>query len=408
MGMNKEPRSFDHALDLLEQEGYDLQNISGENGVLRELTKRVVERALQAELTSHLGYCKGNKVNTGNSRNGYLEKKLITENGTFDIQSPRDRNGSFEPILVPKRSSMVKGLDEKILSLYAKGMSVGDIQIQLQELYGAEVSTSLISDITNEVLEEIELWHNRPLDHTYPIVYFDCLVVKVKEDKRIINKSVYIALGVNIYGIKEILGLWINKTEGAKFWLSNLTEMRNRGLQDIIIACTDNLSGMTEAISAAYPKTEHQLCIVHQIRNSLAFVSYKDRKQVASSLKPIYTAINEEMAIEAFENFKDKWDDKYPHISPAWDRNWANLVIFLDYPEDIRRAIYTTNAIEALNNQLRKVTKNKRVFPNDNAVFKTLYLALGYIEKKWTMPIRNWKQAMAHFIIKFEDRIKLN
>jgi len=407
MRKNKEITALDRAFDLLEENGYDLQNISGNNGLLREMTKNLVERALQAELTAHLSNQKTLNESRCNSRNGYGDKKLITDNGSFDIKTPRDRNSSFEPILVPKRSSMVKGLDDKILSLYAKGMSVRDIQIQLEELYGAEVSKSLISDITDEVLEEIELWHKRPLDAVYPIVYFDCLVVKVREDKRIINKSVYIALGVNINGLKEILGLWISKNEGAKFWLSNLTELRNRGLEDILIACTDNLTGMTDAINAAYPNTEHQLCVVHQIRNSLAFVSYKDRKAVANDLKPIYTATNEEGAIEALASFKDKWDKNYPHISPAWNRNWNNLVIFLDYPEDIRRAIYTTNAIEALNNQLRKVTKNKRVFPNDNAVFKTLYLAIGYIEKKWTMPIRNWKQAMAHFIIKFEDRMKI-
>ena len=297
------------------------------------------------------------------------------------------------------------GLDEKIISLYAKGMSISDIKIQLEELYGAEVSESLISRVTDDVIDEVKAWQTRALEAVYPIVFFDCLVVKVRQDKRIINKSVYIALGIDLSGHKDILGLWISDNEGAKFWLNNLTEMKNRGLLDILIACTDNLTGMSDAISAVYPKCEHQLCIVHQIRNSLKFVSYKDRKKLAADLKPIYQAITEEEAQEALECFEAKWGKNYPQIAKSWYNNWDNLMIFLQYPEAIRRIIYTTNAIESLNNQLRKVTKNKRVFPSDESVFKTLYLTIDYIVRKWTMPIQNWNEAMAHFLIKFEDRI---
>ena len=285
-------------------------------------------------------------------------------------------------------------------------MSVNDIKLQLEELYaGAEVSTSLISRITDEVMDEVIAWQNRSLDSVYPIVFFDCLVVKVRQDKRIINKAVYVALGIESTDHKDILGLWMSENEGAKFWLTNLTELKNRGLQDILIACTDNLTGMNEAIAAAYPKTEHQLCIVHQIRNSLKFVSYKDRKLVASDLKPVYAAATEEIALKYLEDFAAKWDKQYPYIAKSWYANWDNLATFLQYPEEIRKVIYTTNAIESLNSQLRKVTKNKRTFPNDASVFKTLFLAINYITKKWTMPIQNWNMAMAHFMIKFDGRI---
>ena len=255
------------------------------------------------------------------------------------------------------------------------------------------------------MLEEVKSWQNRPLDEVYPIVFFDCIVVKVRHEKRIINKAAYVALGIDMNGIKDVLGLWISENEGAKFWLNNLTEMKNRGLKDILIACTDNLTGMSDAISAVYPKTEHQLCIVHQIRNSLKYVSYKHRKSVVADLKPIYTASTEDEAVTALELFTEKWDQQYPHISKSWYANWDNLTVFLQYPAEIRKVIYTTNAIESLNSQLRKVTKNKRVFPSDDAVFKTLFLAIDYICKKWTMPIRNWSEAMPHFMIKFEDRI---
>lgn len=394
------------ALDVLTSNNVDLSNLFKQEGVLKQLTKGLVERALQAEIKHHLGYDKYEHTESQNSRNGTTTKNLITENGVLEIEVPRDRDGQFEPDIVPKRSTRIEGLDDKIISLYAKGMSVTDIQIQLKELYGgAEISTALISKITNEVMDEVQAWQGRPLDAVYPIVFFDCMVVKVRQDKRIINKAIYVALGIDLTGRKDILGLWISDNEGAKFWLSNLTEMKNRGMRDILIACTDNLTGMSEAITAVFPNTEHQLCIVHQIRNSLKYVSYKDRKAVVADLKPIYKAATDEAALAALEGFSEKWDKQYPHISKSWYSNWDNLVIFLQYPEEIRKVIYTTNAIESLNSQLRKVTKNKRVFPTDDAVFKTLFLAIEYIVKKWTMPIKFWNEAMAHFMIKFEDRI---
>uniref|UniRef100_UPI0032AEE02E IS256 family transposase n=1 Tax=Rickettsia endosymbiont of Oedothorax gibbosus TaxID=931099 RepID=UPI0032AEE02E len=303
------------------------------------------------------------------------------------------------------RQRRIEGFDDKIISLYAKGMSLSDIKIQMQELYGADVSESLISQITDDVIEDVKIWQSRPLDRVYAIVFFDCLVVKVRQDKRIINKSVYVALGIDLSGRKDILGLWNSENEGAKFWLGNFTEMKNRGMQDMLIACSDNLTGMSEAIEAVFPKTEHQLCIVHQIRNSLKYVSYKDRKELAADLKPIYTASTEEEAHLALESFEAKWSKQYPQIAKSWYVHWENLMVFLEYPEAIRKVIYTTNSIESVNSQLRKVTKNKRVFPNDNAVFKTLYLAIDYMTKKWVMPIPNWNAAMAHFLIKFEGRI---
>ena len=378
------------ALDILSKSELDLSTMFSKGGLLKDLTKALVEKALEGEMNHHLGYS---------------QKKLQSEHGNLDVNIPRDREASFEPELVPKHQSRIAGLDEKIISLYAKGMSITDIQQQLKELYGTQISTSLISQITNEVLDLVVAWQNRPLEPIYSIVYFDCLVVKVRQDKRIINKAIYVALGIDMHGKKEVLGLLISENEGAKFWLGNLTELKNRAVKDILIACTDNLKGMTEAIVAVFPSTEHQLCIVHQIRNSMKYVSYKDKKAVAADLKPIYTAATEEQAQNSLEEFENKWNTKYPYIAKSWYNNWENLIIFLEYPKEIRKIIYTTNAIESLNSQLRKVTKNKRVFPNDQSVFKILYLTIDYISKKWTMPIRNWNETMAHFVVKFEDRI---
>lgn len=404
--MSKSNKAINQAVDLLIENETDISTILKEGGLLKELTKRLVEKALQSEMNNHLGYDKYERSDFDNMRNGSTDKKLITENGVVEIEVPRDRNGDFEPIMVPKRKTRIDGFDQKVLSLYAKGMSLSDIKIQLQELYGADISESLISKITDDVIEDVKVWQNRPLDSVYAIVFFDCLVLKVREDKRIINKAVYVALGIDLSGKKEVLGLWISENEGAKFWLGNLTEMKNRGMQDMLIACTDNLTGMSEAIAAVYPKTEHQLCIVHQIRNSLKYVSYKDRKKLVADLKPIYTASTEEEAYMALNTFANKWDKQYPQIAKSWYSNWNNLVIFLGYPESIRKVIYTTNAVESVNSQLRKVTKNKRVFPNDAAVFKTLYLTIEYITRKWTMPIQNWNEAMAHLMIKFEGRLQ--
>lgn len=393
------------ALDLLIDKDTDLISFFAKGGMLKELTKNLFERALQAEMDEHLGYSKYGRAETENSRNGVGKKSIITEGGVLELEVPRDRNSEFTPVLVPKRQTRIDGLDQKILSLYAKGMSVSDIKMQIQELYGAEISESLISRVTDNIMDEVRSWQHRPLEAVYAIVYFDALVVKVRQDKRIINKAVYVALGIDLTGRKDILGLWISENEGAKFWLNNFTEMKNRGLKDILIACSDNLTGMSEAISAVYPETEHQLCIVHQIRNSLAYVSYKDRKKVAADLKLVYGSVTEEEALSALSDFDQKWGKQYPHIAKSWQNNWGNLVVFLQYPEVIRRIIYTTNAIEGLNSQLRKVTNNKRVFPSDDSVFKSLYLTIDYITRKWSMPIQNWGEAMAHFLIKFEGRI---
>jgi putative transposase len=403
----EQDKVLDKAMDLIIESGADLQSMFKEGGLLKQLTKNLVERALKAELNEHLGYDKYvHNNNSSNSRNGTSKKELITDNGVLDLEVPRDRHGSFEPRLVPKRVTRIEGLDDKIISLYAKGMSVSDIKIQLEELYGgAEISTGLISSITHEVMEEAVVWQNRQLAPVYPIVFFDCLFVNVRHEKSVIKKAVYVALGIDADGMKDILGLWISLTEGAKFWLGNLTELKNRGVQDIFITCTDNLTGMNEAITAVFPKTNHQLCIVHQIRNSLKFVSYKDFKKVTADLKTIYTAPTEDMALLALKEFATKWDKTYPHIAKSWYAHWDNLAVFFEYPQEIRKVIYTTNPIESLNSQLRKVTKNKRSFPSDDALIKTLFLAIGYIVKKWTQPIKNWGCIMAHFMIKFEGRI---
>jgi transposase-like protein len=393
------------AVDLLIDKDTDLTSFFAKDGMLKELTKNLFERALKAEMDEHLGYSKYGRGETENSRNGVGKKSIITEGGVLELEVPRNRNAEFSPVLVPKRQTRIDGLDQKILSLYAKGMSVSDIKMQIQELYGAEISESLISRVTDNIMDEVRSWQHRPLEAIYAIVYFDALVVKVRQDKRIINKAVYVALGIDLTGRKDILGLWISENEGAKFWLNNFTEMKNRGLKDILIACSDNLTGMSEAISAVYPETEHQLCIVHQIRSSLAYVSYKDRKKVAADLKLVYGSVTEDEALGALSDFDLKWGKQYPHIAKSWQNNWENLVVFLQYPEVIRRIIYTTNAIEGLNSQLRKVTNNKRVFPSDESVFKTLYLTIDYITRKWSMPIQNWGEAMAHFLIKFEGRI---
>ena len=393
------------AVELLIDKDTDLASFFAKDGMLKELTKNLFERALKAEMEEHLGYSKYGRAETENSRNGVGKKSLLTEGGVLELEVPRDRNAEFAPVLVPKRQTRIDGLDQKILSLYSKGMSISDIKIQIHELYGAEISESLISRVTDNIMDEVRSWQNRPLEAVYAIVYFDALVVKVRQDKRIINKAVYVALGIDLSGKKDILGLWISENEGAKFWLNNFTEMKNRGLKDILIACSDNLTGMSEAISAMYPQTEHQLCIVHQIRNSLTYVSYKDRKELAADLKLVYSSITEDVALAALSDFDLKWGRQYPHIAKSWQNNWQNLVVFLQYPEVIRRIIYTTNTIEGLNSQLRKVTNNKRVFPSDDSVFKTLYLTINYITAKWTMPIQNWGEAMAHFLIKFDGRI---
>ncbi|QPT40306.1 Transposase and inactivated derivatives [Oligella ureolytica] len=369
------------------------------------LTKVTVEAALNAELDEHLGYDRHQASNNENSRNGYASKTVKTEDGQFELETPRDRDGSFEPQLVKKGQTRFTSMDDKILSLYAKGMTTREIVATFKEMYGADVSPTLISKVTDAVIEKVDEWQSRPLDAVYPIVYLDCIVVKVRQDKRVINKAIYLALGVNLEGHKELLGMWLSENEGAKFWLAVLTELQNRGLKDILIACVDGLKGFPDAISAVYPQTQIQLCIVHMVRNSMKFVPYKDYKAVATGLKRIYQSATEEEALHELELFGQQWDDKYPQISRSWQANWSNLNTLFRYPEDIRRAIYTTNAIESLNSVIRKAINKRKLFPTDDSARKVVYLAIMDASKKWTMPIRNWKLALNRFIIEFEDRI---
>jgi len=399
----------DELLDEL-MKGYEKpEDLLGENGLLKDLTKRLLEKALQGEMTHHLGYPKWSPAgkNTGNSRNGKNSKKIKGEFGQMEIDVPRDRNGEFEPVIIPKGQSRFDGFDDKIISMYARGMSTREIQGHLKEIYQIEVSPEFISSVTDSVMEDVRQWQNRPLDSVYPILYLDALMVKVKDQGHIVNKAVYLAIGITMEGRKEILGMWIEKSEGAKFWLQVITELKNRGVKDIFIACVDGLKGFPDAINAVFPKTEIQLCIVHMVRNSLKFVSWKDRKAVATDLKEIYRPATVELAEKALQAFSANWDEKYPAISPSWRNNWANIIPLFAYPPEIRRAIYTTNAIESLNMSLRKVIKTKSSFPNDDALKKILYLALKNIEKKWTMPIQNWSGAINQFLILFGDRVPL-
>ncbi len=391
-------------------EGYDSpDDILGEAGLLKQLTKKVAERALNAEMEQHLGYAKHAPEgrNSGNSRNGKSSKKLRSVHGEIELDIPRDRNGSFEPKLIKKGEKQLNGFDDRIISLYARGMTTRDIQAHFEESYGVEVSPTFISQVTNEVMDEVKQWQQRPLDALYPVVYLDCLVVRSRDSGAVQNKSVYLALGINTDGEKELLGLWMAQTEGAKFWLSVMNELKNRGVQDIFIACCDGLKGFPEAIEAVYPKTQVQLCIVHQIRHTLRYVKWKQRKVIAADLKRIYGAATLAEAELALAEFAEKWDDQHPTISLSWRNNWARLSVFFDYPPEIRKVIYTTNAIESLNASLRKITKTRRAFPTDDSVMKILYLALHQISKKWTMPIRDWKAAMSQFMIMNSDRVSI-
>jgi putative transposase len=382
------------------------EDLIGEHGLLKQLTKILVEAALETEMADHLGHGKNEPVENpaGNTRNGKSKKTLKGEFGELPIEIPRDRHGTFEPLLIPKHQTRWTGFDDKILSLYARGMTVREIQSHLEEMYGTEVSPTLISSVTDAVIEEVKAWQARPLDTLYPIVYLDCIHVKVR-DGSVRVKAIYLAIGINMSGEKEVLGLWIAQTEGAKFWLQVVTELKNRGVQDIFIACVDGLKGFPEAIEAVYPHAAVQLCIVHMVRNSLNYVSWKMRAEVAADLKRIYTASTADEAEQRLGDFEDKWDDTYLPISQSWRRNWVRIIPFFDYPPEIRKVIYTTNAIESVNMSLRKITKNRGSFPSDEALLKLFYLALRNISKKWTMPIRDWKAALTRFTIQFDDRM---
>ena len=381
-------------------------DIIGENGLLKQLTKAVFEAALRAEMAVHLGHDKHAPVANalGNVRNGQSVKTVTGEFGDVEITVPRDRHASFVPQLIPKHQRRFPGLDDRILSLYARGMTTREIAAHLQEMFGAEVSPTLISTITDTVADEVRAWQARPLEPLYPILYLDCLMVKSREAGTVGNRAIYLAMGVNTEGRKEVLGLWSAATEGAKFWLSVVTELKNRGVKDILIACVDGLKGFPEAIEAVFPKTEVQLCLVHLVRNSLNFVSWKQRKAVASDLRMIYTATTEVEAAIALDTFAANWDSQYPQIAKSWRANWARVIPFFAYAPEIRRVIYTTNAIESVNFSLRKLIKNRASFPTDEAAVKLLYLGLRNIAQRWTMPIQNWKQAMSQFMIRFEDR----
>lgn len=377
---------------------------------LHSIFKRGVESMLESELSEHLGYDKyasdGN--NTGNSRNGKNAKLVKTKMGEVSIEVPRDRNGSFEPVLLPKRKRMIDKIESVIISLYAKGMSTRDIETQVKEIYGIHVSSSTISNITDNLLIDIELWQKRPLDDTYLIVWLDGISFKVKQDNKIISKTVYVAAGVNTNGIREVLGLWIHETEKASFWLHVLTELKARGVNDIIIACCDNLKGLTQAIKAIFPETVTQLCIVHQIRNAVKFIPSKHRSEFTKDMKQIYNAINLEQAETAVKQLDDKWGAKYPYSIKSWYNNWTELTAFINYPMEIRKVIYTTNIIENLNRQIRKFTANKSMFPTDDAVKKSVYLAILNSELNKTLKINNWNLIQNQFIILYPDRIKNN
>lgn len=408
MAERAEQKELDALLDNLVR-GKSSEEIFGEAGLVQEFTKRLVERALEGEMTAHLGYEKhstqGEKK--ANTRNGKGRKRVKSGTAELDIEVPRDRNGSFEPQLVRKRQRRLAGFDDKVLALYARGMTTREIQGHLKELYGTKVSPALISAVTDSVMEDVRAWQSRPLDSFYPILYLDAIHLKIRTSGHVQNCAVYVALAINREGHKELLGFWIGEAEGAKFWLGILTELKNRGVEDILIAAIDGLKGFPEAIAAVYPQTQIQLCIVHMVRNSLRYVSWKHRKGLVRDLRKIYSSATREEAEAALEVFAEAWDPIAPLISKQWRSNWSNLSTFFDYPPEIRKVIYTTNAIESIHAQLRKVTKKHGAFPTHDSVRKVLYLALLKASERWTMPIREWPQALYHLSLVFPERVPL-
>lgn len=394
-------------IDRLLKDYKEPEDLIGDNGLLRQLTKQLLERAMAAEMTGHVGYEKNDVAgnNSGNSRNGTSKKTIKGTFGTLPIEVPRDRNGTFEPRIIEKHQTRFTGFDKNIISLYARGLSTREIQQNIEEIYGVEVSPALISIVTEEVIDEVRNWQNRLLEKVYVVVYFDALMFKVRDGGCVRNKAVYIAIGINMDGQKEVLGIWIDNTEGSRFWLQIFTELQNRGVRDMFIACVDGLKGLPEAIENVFPKTQVQLCIVHMVRNSLRFVGYKQRKEVAEDLKRIYTSATDIEAEQRLEEFAAKWDAKFPMIFKSWRSNWAHIIPFFAFPAEIRKIIYTTNAIESLNMSLRKVTKTRSSFPNDDALLRLLYLALCNISKRWTRPVKDWEAALNRFAIIYEDRM---
>lgn len=387
--------------------GAESTDLLGPEGLLKQLTKALVERAMETELDDHLGYERGESPpeEQPNRRNGTSSKTLRTDHGPVTVAVPRDRDGSFDPKIVPKHQRHFDGFDDKILSMYARGMTVRDIREHLEEIYGVDVSPDLISRVTDAVVDELKAWQNRPLDELYLVVFIDAIVVKIRDCGVVQNKAVHVAIGIDFEGNKNVLGLWIAKTEGAKFWNSVLTELRNRGVSDILILCADGLTGLPRAVEAAFPKTVFQTCIVHLIRSSTRYVSWKERRKLCADLRMIYTAASEEDALAALEAFEAKWDESHPTVAKAWRARWTEVTPFLAFSPEIRKAIYTTNTIEALNRQLRKATKTRGAFPTDQAALKLLYMAIRNAEKKWKRPFKGWIQARAQFAIHFEGRM---
>lgn len=386
----------------------NMKSVDDVQSALKDLFADTIQEMLEAEIESSLGYAKHDMKNkrTTNSRNGYSKKTVRSEYGDVDIQVPRDREGDFEPNIVKKHQSNVTGIEDQILALYAKGVSTRDIQDHLQQLYGIEVSPTLISNVTNKIVPMIKEWQNRPLQAVYAVVFLDAIHFKVKQDGAIVNKAAYMVIGIDLDGHKDVLGIWIGENESAKFWLHVLNELKNRGVQDILITSVDNLRGFTEAISACYPKTEIQKCVIHQIRNSIKYVSYKDLKRITSELKPIYKAPTEQAALEELEQFEQAWGSKYPLMVRSWRNNWDEIATFFKYPPEIRKLIYTTNVIESYHRQLRKVTKGKAMFPTDDALLKMLYLVTMDVLRKWTGRVQNWGQILLQLSIFFEDRVQ--
>lgn len=394
--------------DLLNDDFLKQFKTAGElNSFLQQLQKRAVEKMLEGELDAHLGYEKHQNSDNSNSRNGHSSKTIKNSFGEAEIKVPRDRDGSFEPALVPKRKSMAEGVENVIISMYAKGMSNQDIEEQIRELYDINVSTSTISRVTSAVAEDIVAWRNRPLDPVYLIVWMDGISFKVRENSKVVNKTVYIAVGLRTNGLKEILGLWLGKNESSAFWMGVLTDLKARGVEDILITATDNLNGFTDTIKASFPQSVTQICVVHQIRNACRYVVWKDRKAFTRDMKEIYTAPTKEAAWAALNDFAKKWDSKYSYAIKSWRDNWDELTVFFDYPAEIRKIIYTTNLIENLNGKIRKYTKNKLSFPTDDAVMKSVFLAAREASKKWTMPIRDWGTILNSFLLIFGDRVRL-
>jgi len=384
------------------------EDLIGEQGLLKQLTKALVERAMQAELTAHLGYKKHDPAGrgSGNARNGTSKKTLQGDFGEAEIEVPRDRNGSFQPQIVPPHERRFTGFDDKILSLYARGMTTREIQGHLQEVYAVEVSPSLISTVTDAVIEEVKAWQTRPIEPLYPILFLDALMVKMRHEGQVENRAVYVAIGIDLEGRKDVLGLWTSANEGAKFWLQVLSELRNRGMKDVFIACVDGLKGFPEAIETVYPQAQVQLCIVHLVRASLNYVSWQHRKAVANDLKTVYRAATAEEAERALRDFAAKWDGKYPTIAALWQRNWLRVIPFFAFAPEIRKIIYTTNAVESLNMSLRKSLKTRGAFPSEEAALKVMYLALRKVIAKWKPPL-HWKAALNRFTILWEDRIRM-